>query len=158
MNQLEELSPMERMIRQQLMDRGIRDPRVLDAMRAVPREQFMPRELRDKAYAEAERRADAVLKEVPDGEISLLVRAEARFAAGDLAGALDDYAALLRVPTAWSYLGSIMTEAPPAIPPGGPSTEEIAVGMRQLKACVAEPGCAEVLRLMIDDRLQAFGL
>jgi protein-L-isoaspartate(D-aspartate) O-methyltransferase len=40
------------MIRQQLMDRGIRDGRVLDAMRAVPREQFMPRELRDKAYAD----------------------------------------------------------------------------------------------------------
>ncbi|HEV7297842.1 MAG TPA: protein-L-isoaspartate(D-aspartate) O-methyltransferase [Tepidisphaeraceae bacterium] len=52
MNQLEELSPLERMIRQQLMDRGIRDPRVLDAMRAVPRDQFMPRELREKAYAD----------------------------------------------------------------------------------------------------------
>jgi protein-L-isoaspartate(D-aspartate) O-methyltransferase len=52
MNQLEELSPSERMIRQQLMDRGINDGRVLDAIRAVPREQFMPKELREKAYAD----------------------------------------------------------------------------------------------------------
>ncbi len=52
MNQLEEMSASERMVRQQLMDRGINDGRVLDAMRAVPREQFVPKELRDKAYAD----------------------------------------------------------------------------------------------------------
>lgn len=52
MNQLEELSPMEKMLRHQVMDRGIRDPRVLDAMRAVPRELFMPKDMRDKAYAD----------------------------------------------------------------------------------------------------------
>ncbi len=50
--QLEELSPMEKMLRQQVMDRGVREPRVIDAMRAIPRELFMPKEMRDKAYAD----------------------------------------------------------------------------------------------------------
>lgn len=42
----------EQMIRRQLMDRGIRDARVLEAMRSIPRERFFPEELRDKAYAD----------------------------------------------------------------------------------------------------------
>jgi len=50
--QLEELSPMEKMLRQQVMDRGVREPRVIDAMRAIPRELFMPKDMRDKAYAD----------------------------------------------------------------------------------------------------------
>jgi len=52
MNSVEELSQLERMIRQQIVDRGIRDPRVLDAMRSVPREKFFPPDLRDEAYAD----------------------------------------------------------------------------------------------------------
>jgi protein-L-isoaspartate(D-aspartate) O-methyltransferase len=52
MNQLEELSPIEKMLRQQVMDRGIRDPRVIEAMRSVPREAFFPKDVRDKAYAD----------------------------------------------------------------------------------------------------------
>jgi protein-L-isoaspartate(D-aspartate) O-methyltransferase len=47
-----QLSPMERMIQQQIMDRGIRDERVLAAMRAVPREKFFPDEARKHAYAD----------------------------------------------------------------------------------------------------------
>lgn len=38
------------MVSQQLSDRGISDPRVLDAMRAVPRHLFVPPELRHMAY------------------------------------------------------------------------------------------------------------
>jgi protein-L-isoaspartate(D-aspartate) O-methyltransferase len=52
MNQLEELSPFEKMLRHQVIDRGIRDPRVIEAMRSVPREQFFPKDVRDKAYAD----------------------------------------------------------------------------------------------------------
>jgi protein-L-isoaspartate(D-aspartate) O-methyltransferase len=40
----------ERMVRDQLAAAGIRDPRVLDAMRRVPRHAFVPDELRDRAY------------------------------------------------------------------------------------------------------------
>ncbi|HET8797546.1 MAG TPA: protein-L-isoaspartate(D-aspartate) O-methyltransferase [Thermoanaerobaculia bacterium] len=40
----------ERMIREQIVARGVRDPRVLAAMRAVPRERFVPPALRAAAY------------------------------------------------------------------------------------------------------------
>ena len=38
------------MIRSQLAERGVRDPRVLAAMRSVPRHEFVPEEFRDQAY------------------------------------------------------------------------------------------------------------
>lgn len=40
----------EKMVAEQLEARGIRDARVLDAMRIVPRDRFIPAELRDHAY------------------------------------------------------------------------------------------------------------
>lgn len=40
----------EQMIREQIVARGIRDPRVLDAFRAIPREMFVPQNLRASAY------------------------------------------------------------------------------------------------------------
>ena len=40
----------ERMIRDQIVARGIRDERVLDAFRTVPRELFVPPHHRDEAY------------------------------------------------------------------------------------------------------------
>jgi protein-L-isoaspartate(D-aspartate) O-methyltransferase len=40
----------ERMVRRQLEDRGIRDPRVLAAMREVPRHEFVTEPLRQRAY------------------------------------------------------------------------------------------------------------
>ena len=40
----------ERMVAEQLAARGIRDPRVLEAMRNVPREAFLPQEIRADAY------------------------------------------------------------------------------------------------------------
>ena len=45
-------SPLERMIRQQVVERGIGDERVLAALRAVPRERFFPEESRRHAYAD----------------------------------------------------------------------------------------------------------
>jgi protein-L-isoaspartate(D-aspartate) O-methyltransferase len=39
-----------RMVRVQIEERGIRDERVLDAMRRVPRHEFVPKELCDRAY------------------------------------------------------------------------------------------------------------
>lgn len=50
--QLTELSPMERMIQQQVIERGIRDERLLAALRAVPREKFFLQESRGEAYAD----------------------------------------------------------------------------------------------------------
>ncbi|MGA3066483.1 MAG: protein-L-isoaspartate(D-aspartate) O-methyltransferase [Tepidisphaeraceae bacterium] len=52
MSQLSELSAHERMIRQQIIDRGIRDPLVIDAMRRVPRERFFLPDARDSAFAD----------------------------------------------------------------------------------------------------------
>jgi protein-L-isoaspartate(D-aspartate) O-methyltransferase len=43
----------ERMIREQIVARGVRDPRVLDALRAVPRETFVPPPLRRSAYEDS---------------------------------------------------------------------------------------------------------
>lgn len=40
----------ERMIREQIIARGVRDPRVLEAFRAVPRERFVPPNLLASAY------------------------------------------------------------------------------------------------------------
>lgn len=42
----------EAMVQQQLVERGIQDERVLDAMRKVPREQFVPEIERDFAYGD----------------------------------------------------------------------------------------------------------
>lgn len=39
-----------RMVEQQIAARGVRDERVLEAMRGVPREEFVAKELRDSAY------------------------------------------------------------------------------------------------------------
>lgn len=50
--ELEDLSPLERMIQQQVIERGIRDPRVLEAMRSVPRDRFFPDEAQSEAYAD----------------------------------------------------------------------------------------------------------
>src|SRR5437764_12398056 len=40
------------MIREQLVRRGIRDPRVLEAMSSIPRENFVPEQFRDEAYSD----------------------------------------------------------------------------------------------------------
>lgn len=50
--QLTGVSPLERMIQQQVIDRGIRDERVIGALRGVPREKFFPEEARQDAYAD----------------------------------------------------------------------------------------------------------
>lgn len=42
----------DRMVRQQLQDRGIHDHRVLDAIRQTPREKFVPADFLDLAYAD----------------------------------------------------------------------------------------------------------
>lgn len=41
------------MVDEQLVARGIADPRVLEAMRSVPRHRFVPEDLQDRAYADA---------------------------------------------------------------------------------------------------------
>ena len=40
----------ERHVARQIEARGVRDQKVLAAMRAVPRELFVPKDLRDEAY------------------------------------------------------------------------------------------------------------
>ena len=42
----------ERMVDMQIRARGIRDPRVLEALRTVPRHRFVPPALQDQAYAD----------------------------------------------------------------------------------------------------------
>ena len=53
MNDVEELSPLQQMIQQQIIEKGIHDERVLAAMRAVPRERFFPAKSRRDAYADS---------------------------------------------------------------------------------------------------------
>ncbi len=52
MNKLSTSSSLEKMIRQQLIDRGIHDKAVLEAIRKVPREQFFPQDIREQAHAD----------------------------------------------------------------------------------------------------------
>lgn len=40
----------EAMVREQIESRGVKDPRVLQAMRTVPRQEFVPARVRDQAY------------------------------------------------------------------------------------------------------------
>ena len=49
--QLTELSPLERMIQQQVVERGIRNDRLVAALRTVPREKFFLQDARHEAYA-----------------------------------------------------------------------------------------------------------
>jgi len=51
-NKLSTSSSLEKMIRQQLIDRGIHDKSVLEANRKVPREQFFPQDIREQAHAD----------------------------------------------------------------------------------------------------------
>lgn len=43
----------ERMVEEQIVDRGVHDQRVLAALREVPRERFVPAELANRAYVDA---------------------------------------------------------------------------------------------------------
>ena len=47
---MNDYSPVNAMIEQQLVPRGIRDPLVLGAMRSVPRHLFVPEAFRGEAY------------------------------------------------------------------------------------------------------------
>src|SRR5438046_10761389 len=51
MNQLQQSSPLEQMILEQVIGRGIRDQHVIDAMRTVPRERFFPATSKEDAFA-----------------------------------------------------------------------------------------------------------
>jgi protein-L-isoaspartate(D-aspartate) O-methyltransferase len=42
----------DRMVEEQIVYRGVRDPRVLEAMRKVPRHEFMPEAMRSQAYGD----------------------------------------------------------------------------------------------------------
>jgi protein-L-isoaspartate(D-aspartate) O-methyltransferase len=52
MNKIRELSPLEWMIRTQVVDRGIEDAHVIEAMRRVPRDRFFKPGSADLAYAD----------------------------------------------------------------------------------------------------------
>ena len=52
MNDVKERSSQEQMIRLQVVERGIRDERLLEALRAIPRELFFPPDVRHAAYAD----------------------------------------------------------------------------------------------------------
>ncbi len=52
MNDVKESSPLEEMIRRQVMERGIRDERVLSALRSVPRDKFFAVESAGEAFAD----------------------------------------------------------------------------------------------------------
>ena len=46
------LQQRQRMVTEQIMRRGVCDPRVLEAMRQVPRHRFTPSEYADMAYSD----------------------------------------------------------------------------------------------------------
>ena len=52
MNKVKQSPGLERMIQQQVVDRGITDERVLEALRAVPRQKFFPPDMTTEAYAD----------------------------------------------------------------------------------------------------------
>src|SRR5215212_4239738 len=52
MKEVKESVRLEQMIRQQVVERGITEPRVLAALRAVPRDKFFTQDLAGEAYAD----------------------------------------------------------------------------------------------------------
>lgn len=52
MNQVTESTQLDQMIRHQVIDRGIRDERLIKALRSVPRERFFDTENRNDAFAD----------------------------------------------------------------------------------------------------------
>ena len=52
MKEVKESVRLEQMIRQQVVERGITEPRVLEALRAVPRDKFFTTDLAGEAYAD----------------------------------------------------------------------------------------------------------
>ncbi len=52
MGKVKEPSSLERMIQYQIVDRGIHDPRVIEAIRAVPRDKFFPADNQEAAFAD----------------------------------------------------------------------------------------------------------
>jgi protein-L-isoaspartate(D-aspartate) O-methyltransferase len=52
MDQLDDATSQEQMIREQVIRRGIRQPRLIKAMRDIPRERFFPADDRHHAYAD----------------------------------------------------------------------------------------------------------
>ena len=52
MNEVIDSSRLERMIRQQIIERGITDERVVNALRSVPRDKFFHEELVEEAFAD----------------------------------------------------------------------------------------------------------
>lgn len=52
MNEVVESARLEQMIRQQVIERGITDPEVLNALRAIPRDRFFNEDLLEQAYAD----------------------------------------------------------------------------------------------------------
>lgn len=52
MNQLTQSSAQDVMIQTQLIDRGVHDPRVIDAFRAIPRNRFFLSQFREDAFAD----------------------------------------------------------------------------------------------------------
>lgn len=50
MNEVQVESPTEQMIREQLLERGITNRRVIEAMRSVPRDRFVPHPQRENAH------------------------------------------------------------------------------------------------------------
>jgi protein-L-isoaspartate(D-aspartate) O-methyltransferase len=52
MSKLKQSTGLERMIQQQVIERGITDARVIDALRSVPREKFFPQDSSADAYAD----------------------------------------------------------------------------------------------------------
>jgi protein-L-isoaspartate(D-aspartate) O-methyltransferase len=52
MNQVKEMSPLEQMIRQQVIERGITDERIIAALHSVPRELFFTTDERRHAFSD----------------------------------------------------------------------------------------------------------
>src|SRR3984885_9944935 len=52
MNDVKEATRLETMIQQQVIERGIRDERVISALRRVPRDRFFPAGSKDEAFAD----------------------------------------------------------------------------------------------------------
>jgi len=100
------------MVEEQLVRRGIRDPRVLDAMGEVPRERFVPPGLRHRAYADAALPAEEgqtisqpyvvarmlELLELSPGDRVLEIGAGTGFSAAVLSYLVDDVVTVERLP------------------------------------------------------------
>jgi protein-L-isoaspartate(D-aspartate) O-methyltransferase len=127
----------EQMVESQLVARGIRDRRVLAAMRRVPRHQFVDPTLLDRAYEDGPLPIAASQTISQPYMVALM---------SELLG-LQGSERVLEIGTGSGYQTAVLAELAAAVY----SVERVAGLSRRAQACLANSGCGEHVQMRVGD-------